>query len=158
MCSLSSDENAPAKNVPGPSPPAVDDTNDQPTLKRMRTRRWTRCDPVDTPHFSHIDRRTDLARGQQEGYCLLCPDTFTGNIKQLHRHMARVHSSRARMYLDIYICMCKCSQVSSRGSDVTGRNSHYHCPVCHNPSESPATLKKHMNARHDIVQKDMFDL
>lgn len=137
---------------------ATDDKKSAPTQKRIFTRRWRRSDPVDGPHLSHLKSRNSLPDGQEEGYCLMCPDTFTGTMKQLHTHVQRIHTSRARMYNNLYICMCKCSDVSSRGTDVSGRNSHYHCPICHNPCESPATLKKHINARHDVLQADLFDL
>lgn len=135
-----SDGQAAANNGSPPASVPLVDTNDEPSVKRQRMRRWTRCDLVDTPHFWHLDRCTDLGRGQGEGYCLLCSDTFNGNMKKLHAHMARVHTSRAYMYQNKYISMCKYNQVSSRGSDVSGPNAHYHCPICHNLLESPAAI------------------
>ena len=63
-----------------------------------------------------------------------------------------MHIAKLIVVEEIVALQCKCSDVRSRGwkKDKTMHNAHYHCTVCHWPTDQPEQLANHMVCKHNI--------
>lgn len=89
--------------------------------------------------------------------CILCGGRkfFAATPEEMLDHYHGVHYNRVLYFRDLMLLMCKCHEVVTRTS--TNRNSHHHCPVCWRPCDKTKDIKKHINFKHGIDQKEIAE-
>ena len=113
-------------------------------------------------HKSFLDKDDDtiVIKSQRvPGECILCPkQKFLVRRADSLLHYESVHHKSAVEFRDKRILRCKCSEVRSRGGDLSTRNAHYHCPFCFHPSDYRHQLAKHLYCKHDVSSAECEDL
>ena len=76
-------------------------------------------------------------------------------MSRMKTHITAVHVKKGIRYKGIYLLMCKCAVVESRGADGRTRNAHFHCPVCNKGVQGKLELREHLISRHGIEEDDI---
>ena len=118
-------------------------------------KQWMPLNPEQTEHASIFPvAATNFIPEQQDipNWCMLCPrtrvlrDRAFGNL-----HYKHVHHKRLIVIRDEKVLACKCSEITSHGSDNSSCNQHYHCTICFHAIKTADFLATHMLTQHDEV-------
>ena len=125
--------------------------------------KWSKPRPttrkMHTSHQSASAKRLYVTGQTVPAFCILCPQQrYLYNEKLAIQHYKAVHLKPSVIVQRTRIMMCRCSDVRSRGSDHSCRNSHFHCPCCWKPCDQRYQLGIHMISRHDTREEDVHHL